>query len=82
MREGDDFELQLGKIALANDWEEEPTSHKGKMIFYGHWITVSEDSDLFSFFDLLLLMLYGKRDSLKISRILEVVGEWTSNLLV
>ena len=74
--------MQLGKIALANGWEEVPTSHKGMMIFFVHWIAVSEDSDLFSLIDLPLLMLYGKRDSFKISRDLEVVGEWTSDLLV
>ena len=74
--------MQLGKIALANGWEEVPTSHKGMMIFFGHWITVSEDYDLFSFFGLPQPTLYGKRDSLKISRDLVVVAEWTSNLLV
>ena len=82
LREGIDFELQLGKIALANGWEGVPTSHKGMMFFCGHWITVSDDSDLFSFFGLPQLTLCEKRDSFKISRDLVVVAEWTSDLLV
>jgi hypothetical protein len=67
---------------LANEWEEVSCSHKGKKTFFGHWIAISEDYDLFSFFSLLLLKLDGKRDSLQILRDLEVVAEWTSNLLV
>jgi hypothetical protein len=78
----DDFELPLGKIALANESEEVSSSHKGKKTFCGHWIAISEDYYLFSFFGLLLLKLDGKRDSLKILRDLEEVAEWTSNLLV
>jgi len=74
--------VPLGKIALANGWKEVSISHKGKKTFFSHSITISEDFDLFSFFGLLLLMLDGKRDSLKIFRDLEVVAEWKSYLLV